>query len=78
MIITNKEGNNTETNMTEEQKEQIAAEIDNQGFEYWLTNYASSSLPENNAPQALIDVANKAAVALEEAEALFIKYDLFL
>lgn len=36
--------------MTTEEKEQIAGEIENQGFEYWLTNYASSSLPDNNAP----------------------------
>lgn len=64
--------------MTEEQKEQLIGEIENQGFEYWLTNYASSSLPENNAPQELIDVAEKAAAALEEAETLFSKYDLFL
>ncbi len=64
--------------MTEEQKEQLIGEIENQGFEYWLTNYASSSLPENGAPQELIDVAEKAARALEEAETLFSKYDLFL
>lgn len=63
--------------MNEEQKEQIAGEIDNQGFEYWLSNYASSSLPENNAPQELIDIATKAADALEEAEAMFTKYGLF-
>lgn len=63
--------------MSEEQKEQIAAEIENQGFEYWLEHYASSSLPENDAPQELIDVAKKAADALEEATTLFEKYDLF-
>ena len=57
--------------MTDEQKEQIAAEIDNQGFDYWLTNYASTSLPENNAPQHVIDAAEKATKALEEAERVF-------
>lgn len=63
--------------MTDEQKEQIAGEIENQGFDYWLQNYASVSLPENNAPQELIDAAEKASTALDEAEALFSKYDLF-
>lgn len=63
--------------MTDEQKEQIAAEIDNQGFDYWLTNYSSSSLPENNAPQHIIDVASKAARAIEEAEAAFEAEGLF-
>lgn len=62
--------------MTDEQKEQIAAEIDNEGFDYWLTNYASSSLPENNAPQHIIDAATKAAEALEACEELFIKEGL--
>ena len=63
--------------MSDEQKEQIAAEIENQGFDYWLQNYASSSLPENNAPQELIDAAEKASSALSEAEDMFSKYDLF-
>lgn len=62
--------------MTNDQKEQIAAEIDNEGFDYWLTNYASSSLPENNAPQHVIDAAKKAADAIEACEALFIKEGL--
>lgn len=64
--------------MTDAQKEQIAGEIENQGFEYWLINYASSSLPENNAPQQLIDAAAKAAKALEEAEDLFEAEGLFI
>lgn len=64
--------------MTDEQKEQIAGEIENQGFEYWLVNYASSSLPENNAPQSLIDIAKKAADALEEAENAFEAEGLFI
>lgn len=63
--------------MTDEQKEQLAGEIENQGFAYWLQNYASSSLPENDAPQELVEVAEKARVALDEAETLFSKYDLF-
>jgi isopropylmalate/homocitrate/citramalate synthase len=62
--------------MTDEQKEQIAAEIDNEGFDYWLVNYASSSLPENNAPQHIIDAAKKAAEALDECEELFIQEGL--
>lgn len=62
--------------MTDEEKEQIAGEIENQGFDYFLQNY-SSSLVENNAPQELIDIAEKAKLALDEAEALFTKYDLF-
>lgn len=64
--------------MTTEEKEQIAGEIENQGFEYWLTNYASSSLPDNNAPQHVIDAAEKAAAALEEAETVFEAEGLFL
>lgn len=64
--------------MTEEQKEQIAGEIENEGFEYWLVNYASSSLPENNAPQHIIDIATRTAKLLEECEEAFIKEGLFL
>lgn len=62
--------------MTDEQKEQIAAEIDNEGFDYWLQNYASSSLKANNAPQHIIDAATKAAEALEFCEELFIEEGL--
>lgn len=57
--------------MTNEQKEQIAGEIENEGFEYWLVNYASSSLPRNNAPQHVIDAAAKASDALQYAEDIF-------
>ena len=64
--------------MTDEQKEQIAGEIENEGFEYWLINYASTSLPANNAPQHVIDAAKKAADALEEAETIFEAEGLFL
>lgn len=64
--------------MTDEQKEQIAGEIENEGFEYWLINYASSSLPKNNAPQHVIDAAKKAADALEEAETVFEAEGLFI
>ena len=63
--------------MTDEQKEQIAGEIENQGFEYWLINYASSSLVENNAPKELIEIAKKAADALEVAETAFEAEGLF-
>jgi len=62
--------------MTEEQKDQIAGEIDNEGFDYWLQNYASSSLPENNAPKHIIEAAEKAAEALENCEQLFIEEGL--
>lgn len=58
--------------MTDEQRDQIAAEIDNEGFDYWLQNYASSSLPENDAPQHIIEAAEKAKNALNEVEELFI------
>lgn len=64
--------------MTDEQKEQIIGEIENQGFGYWLQNYARTSLPENDAPQELVEVAEKACAALDEAEALFSKYELLL
>lgn len=64
--------------MTDEQKEQIAGEIENQGFEYWLINYAATSLKENNAPQHVIDAAKRASDALEEAETVFEAEGLFL
>lgn len=64
--------------MTSEEKEQIANEIENQGFEYWLINYSSSSLAENNAPQELRDIAKKAADALETAETAFEAEGLFI
>lgn len=64
--------------MTNEQKEQIAGEIDNQGFEYWLVNYSGTSLPENDAPQHVINAAKKAAEALEEAETVFEAEGLFI
>lgn len=64
--------------MTSKEKEQIAGEIENEGFEYWLINYAGKSLAENNAPQHVIDVAKKASDALEEAETVFQAEGLFL
>ena len=64
--------------MTDEQKEQIAAEIDNEGFEYWLVNFSSNSLAENNAPQHIVDMAKNAARVMEEIEETFIKEGLFI
>lgn len=64
--------------MTNEQKEQIAGEIEDQGFEYWLINSASTSLSENNAPQHVVDAAKKASDALEEAETVFEAEGLFI
>jgi hypothetical protein len=64
--------------MTSKEKEQIAGEIENEGFEYWLINYAGKSLVENNAPQHVIDIAKKAADVLEEAETIFEAEGLFL
>lgn len=64
--------------MTQAQKDQIAGEIENEEFSYWLQNYASSSLRENDAPQYLIDLAKKAADALDEAESAFEKEGLFV
>lgn len=57
--------------MTEDQKELIASEIDNQGFGYWLQQYSDTSLIENNAPEHIIDLAERARVALDLAESAF-------
>lgn len=54
--------------MTEDEKEQIGAEIDNEGLGYWIQNYGVSSLKANNAPQHLIDLVEKADTALTEAQ----------
>lgn len=64
--------------MTSKEKEQIANEIENEGFEYWLINYAGKSLADNNAPQHVIDIAKKAADILEEAETVFQSEGLFI
>lgn len=64
--------------MTKEEKDRIANEIENEGFEYWLINFANKSLPDNNAPQHVIDIAKKASDVLEEAETVFEAEGLFL
>lgn len=56
--------------MTEEQKANIVAKIEWEGFEYFLENYREV-LVENNAPQRVIDAAENAANALKEAEDVF-------
>lgn len=62
--------------MTDEQKEQIGAEIDNEGFDYWIVNYGVSSLKENNAPQDLIDETEKVAKLLDDLEQKYIDMGL--
>lgn len=57
--------------MTQEDKDQLFSEIDNQGFEYWLVNYASGSEELKKNPK-LYDLALKAAAAITEVEEAFI------
>lgn len=54
--------------MTEENKEQIYAEIDGEGFGYWVQNYATSSLKSQNSPENLIELAENAKKALDALE----------
>lgn len=64
--------------MTDEQKEQIAGEIENQGFDYWITNYGVSSLKKNNAPQEIIDLTEKTANLLEQLETWLLENDCLI
>lgn len=55
-------------NVSQEDKEQLGGEIDNQGLEYWLAEYASSSEELQRYPE-LRKLAMKAAEAIKEIEA---------
>lgn len=58
-------------NVEEEDKEQLYNEIENQGLDYWLTNYASHSDELKRYPE-LYDLAMTAAKAIEDVESAFI------
>ena len=64
--------------MTDEQKAQIAGEIENEGFEYWMQNFAQNSLIENNAPKYLLGLVKNAVYHLELAEEAFIREGLMV
>jgi hypothetical protein len=47
--------------------EQIAAEIDNQGFGYWIQNYGESSLKEQGADE-LAELAKQTCELMNKLE----------
>ena len=53
------------SNLTQEQKEQIGAEIDNEGLEYWITNYGTFE-GEYEELKTLIEEAKTAIEKLED------------
>lgn len=53
------------SNLTQEQKEQIGAEIDNEGLEYWITNYGTFE-GEDEELKTLIEEAKTAIEKLED------------
>lgn len=62
-------------NVSDEDKEQLFGEIDNQGFEYWLVNYASSSEELKRYPE-LYEKAIAAAKVIEDIENEFMEADI--
>lgn len=59
-------------NVSEEDANQLFGEIDNQGFDYWLTNYASSSKELQKYPE-LYKMALEAAEAIDKVEDAFVE-----
>lgn len=53
------------SNLTQEQKEQIGAEIDNEGLEYWITNYGTFE-GDDEELKILIEEARLAIEKLED------------
>lgn len=51
--------------LTKKDAEQISGEIENQGFGYWVENYATSSLKDY--PE-LVELAKKADFAMRDLE----------
>ena len=59
-------------NISKEDRDQLFGEIDNQGFEYWLVNYADSSVELQKYPE-LHKKAIAAAKVIEDIEKLFMQ-----
>lgn len=53
------------SNLTQEQKEQIGAKIDNEGLEYWVTNYGTFE-GDDEELKTLIEEARLAIEKLED------------
>lgn len=56
--------------VTEADANQLYGEIENQGFEYWLVNYASGSAELKKYPE-LYRIATDTAEAIRKAEDAF-------
>lgn len=60
------------SNLTEEQKEQIGAEIDNEGLGYWVQNYGNFEGDD----QELKELIQKAREAINKLEAYLYEQDI--
>ena len=60
------------SNLTEEQKEQIGAEIDNEGLGYWVQNYGNFEGDD----QELKELIQKAREAINKLESYLYEQDI--
>lgn len=60
------------SNLTEEQKEQIGAEIDNEGLGYWVQNYGNFEGDD----QELKELIQKAKEAMNKLESYLYEQDI--
>lgn len=60
------------SNLTEEQKEQIGAEIDNEGLGYWVQNYGNFEGDD----QQLKELIQKAKEAMNKLESYLYEQDI--
>ena len=60
------------SNLTEEQKEQIGAEIDNEGLGYWVQNYGNFEGDD----QQLKELIQKAKEAMDKLESYLYEQDI--
>ena len=60
------------SNLTEEQKEQIGSEIDNDGLGYWVQNYGNFE----GEDQQLKELIQKAKEAMDKLESYLYEQDI--
>ena len=60
------------SNLTEEQKEQIGVEIDNEGLGYWVQNYGNFE----GEDQQLKELIQKAKEAMDKLESYLYEQDI--
>lgn len=60
------------SNLTEKQKEQIGAEIDNEGLGYWVQNYGNFE----GEDQQLKELIQKAKEAMDKLESYLYEQDI--